>query len=106
VLDVSHCNSDEGFVYSVGQYLPLGPNKCKGDYNLVVVPISDGIMTSIERDNFIIAMDTEGRLILTRKDRKVQLVFDYDKGFMTGVLGGILYDTFEIPKQEGTDYHG
>ncbi len=106
MLDVSHSNSNEGFVYSVSHYLQLGPNKCKGDYNLVVVPISDGILTSIERDNFSIAMDTEGRLILTRKDRKVQLVFDYEKGFMTGVLGGILYDTFEIPKQEGTDYHG
>jgi hypothetical protein len=106
VLDVSHSNSDDGFTYSVRQHIPLGPKRCTSSYNLVVVPLSDGIMTSIERENFNIAMDTEGRLILTRKDRKVQLVFDYGSGFMTGVLGGVLYDTFEIPKKEETDYHG
>jgi hypothetical protein len=106
VLDVLHSNSDDGFVYSVRQHLPLAPKRCKSDYNLVVVPLSDGIMTSIDRENFSIAMDTEGRLILTRKDRKVQLVFDYEKGFMTGVLGGALFETFDIPKQEETQYHG
>lgn len=106
MLDVLHSNSEEGFIYSVRQHLPLGPKRCKSNYNLVVVPLSDGIMTSIERENFNIAMDTEGRLILTRKDRKVQLVFDYGSGFMTGVLGGVLYETFEIPKKEETDYHG
>ena len=82
------------------------PKKCTGGFNLVIVPLSDGILTSIDRDNFNVAVDTEGRLILTRLDRKIQLVFDYDKGFMTGILGGVLYDTFEIPKHEGTDYHG
>ena len=106
VLDVSHSQNEGGFVYSVRQHLPLGPKKCTGGFNLVVVPLSDGILTSIDRDNFNVAVDTEGRLILTRLDRKIQLVFDYDKGFMTGVLGGVLYDTFEIPKHEGTDYHG
>jgi len=75
VLDVSHSNSDDGFTYSVRQHIPLGPKRCTSSYNLVVVPLSDGIMTSIERENFNIAMDTEGRLILTRKDRKVQLVW-------------------------------
>jgi hypothetical protein len=106
VLDVLHSQSDDGFVYSVRQRLTFGPKKCKGDYNLVIVPLSDGIMTSIKRDGFNIAMDTDGRLILTRKDGKIQLVFDYDKGFMTGTLGGVLYDTFEVPRHEGTDYHG
>ena len=106
MLDVLHSQSGEGFVYSVRHHLPLGPKRCKSNYNLVVVPLSDGIMTSIERENFNIAMDTEGRLILTRKDRRIQLVFDYDKGFMTGILGGVLYDTFEVPRHEGIDYHG
>lgn len=106
VIDVSHANCNGEFVYSVGHYLPLGPRRSSGDYNLVVVPLSDGIMTSIDKEGFDIAMDTEGSLILTRRDRRVQLVFDYERGFMTGVIGGALYDTFEAPRNERTDYHG
>ncbi len=106
VLDVSNCNSNEGFVCSVRHHLPFSPKKCSGEYNLLIVPLSDGILTSIDRESFKIVMDTDGRLILTRKDGKVQLVFDYDKGFMTGILGGALYETCEIPSHEGTNYHG
>jgi hypothetical protein len=106
VIKVSNSFSSDGFVSRVSHHLPLSDKKCKSGYNIFVTPLSDGILASIDRERFRIAVDTDGRLILTRDDFKAQLVLDYQSGFATGILGGILYDTFPIPKQELTDYHG
>jgi hypothetical protein len=60
----------------------------------------DGILASISRENFSTATDETRRILFTALDKSVQLIVDYETGFMTVAIGSVFYDTFEAHEQQ------
>jgi len=82
------------FLRTVQHYVSF-PNSVR-PFSFAVLPMVDGILASISRENFSTATDETGRLLFTALDKSVQLIVDYETGFMTVTIGSVFYDTFEV----------
>lgn len=93
------------FLRTVQHYVSF-PNSVR-PFSFAVLPMVDGILASISRENFSTATDETGRILFTALDKSVQLIVDYETGFMTVAIGSILYDTFEVqePQQSHDNFY-
>ena len=94
---------DKDFLRTVKHYVCF-PNSAS-PFSLAILPLHDGVLTSISRENFSTATDESGRLIFTALDKGLQLIIDYETGLMTVAMGYVLYDTYEIPEQPKHQQH-
>lgn len=86
------------FLRTVQHYVSF-PNSVN-PFSFAVLPMHDGILASISRENFSTATDETGRILFTALDKSVQLIVDYETGFMTVAIGSVFYDTFEAHEQQ------
>lgn len=94
------------FLRTVSHYVAFSSEQGKKPLNIVTLSMEEGVLASISLDEFQTAQDETGRIILTHRNRTAQIILDYTAKIVTVTFGCVLYDTYEMPKVQKTDYHG
>ena len=94
------------FLRTVSHYVAFAPAPGKLSLNIATLPMDEGILASIALEDFTTVQDDKGRIILTHLNKTAQIILDYDAKIMTVAFGYVLFDTFEAPRTQKTDYHG
>lgn len=95
------------FLRTVNHYVTFAPAPGKIPLNFAILPLHEGILTSIALEDFTTAQDETDRIIFTHVNKTAQIIVDYAAGLMTVTFGYVLLDTFEAPQHAArTDYHG